>query len=121
MKTIVAGSRNITDYRIVQAAIEKAATLSIVITELVSGAARGVDSLGERWAEENGIPIKRFPADWAALGKSAGHVRNAAMAEYAEALIAVWDGASKGTSSMIEKARAKDLAVYIFTVNKVLQ
>ena len=60
MITIVAGSRSITNYEIVKEAIEKS---GFDIISIVSGGARGVDSLGERYARENGIELKQFPAN----------------------------------------------------------
>jgi predicted Rossmann fold nucleotide-binding protein DprA/Smf involved in DNA uptake len=67
MKVIVAGSRDITDYVWVLRAISEA---KFKITEIVSGGAKGVDSLGEMYAKENGIPLKVFPADWKTYGKA---------------------------------------------------
>lgn len=114
MKTIIAGSRNVQDYRLVCKAVEQS---KFPITEVVSGAARGVDQLGGLWAHEHGIPVREFPADWnGPAGKAAGFVRNAAMAEYADALIAVWDGRSRGTEHMIRVARKSGLHVFIFEV-----
>lgn len=110
MKVIVAGSRLITSYPAVALAIHNS---GFEITELVSGTARGVDTLGEQWAALSGVPVKRFPADWNGLGKQAGYVRNAQMAEYADALIAVWDGRSAGTRGMIRLAERELLAVYV--------
>ena len=98
MKVIIAGSREGFVARNVFEAIEES---GFTITEVVSGTARGVDKDGEYWAKLNSIPIKQFPADWENLGKSAGFLRNKQMAEYANALIAVWDGKSKGTENMI--------------------
>lgn len=86
MKIIVAGSRGITDPHVVAVAIEGS---GFAVTEVVSGTARGVDQLGEAWALSRRIPIRRFPADWETHGRSAGHRRNAEMASYADALIAV--------------------------------
>jgi hypothetical protein len=113
MKTIIAGSRSITSYELVLKAIEQA---DIPISEVVSGAARGVDSLGEQWAKSRGIKIKKFPAKWDLYKKSAGYKRNVEMAEYADALIAVWDGLSKGTRHMIDIAREKGLKVFVFRI-----
>lgn len=111
MRTIIAGSRDITDQRTVDIAI---ANSHFAITELVSGGARGVDRCGERYAEMRGIPVKQFLADWnGPLGKGAGHARNREMAAYADALIAIWDGKSPGTKSMIEYARQKKLHVHV--------
>jgi hypothetical protein len=64
-----------------------------------------VDTLAELWAVENGIPNTRYPADWKRYGRKAGPIRNRLMAENAEALIAIWDGKSRGAMDMIKQAR----------------
>ena len=89
------------------------------ITEVVCGGAKGVDSLGKQWAEEHQVPVTMFPANWEKYGKSAGPKRNQEMAEYAEALIAVWDGKSRGTKSMIDLAVERDLPVVMCLVGAV--
>lgn len=83
--------------------------------EIVSGHAKGVDTFGEEWARRNELPIKTFPADWAKYGKSAGPLRNGQMADYADMLIAIWDGKSRGTRDMINKMldRGKETHVYV--------
>ena len=111
MKTIIAGSRGYTEYRIVEACVD---IVKIDITEVVSGTARGVDQLGEFWAKEHEVPVKEFPADWDQFGKSAGYKRNKQMAEYADALIAIWDGESRGTKHMIDLAKELELKVFVF-------
>lgn len=75
------------------------------ITEVVSGGAEGVDQLGKDWAYKNGIPSKQFNAHWSENGRAAGPMRNREMAAYADALIAVWDGESRGTKNMIEEMK----------------
>lgn len=110
MKTIIAGSRSITDIAILEKAIDN---LSWKITEVVCGCARGVDTLGKEWAEKHNIPVAEFPAMWSQYGKSAGYRRNEQMAENAEALLAIWDGESRGTMHMINIAKSKGLQVYI--------
>lgn len=112
MKTIIAGSRSIQKLEHIELAIKRS---GFQITEVVSGSARGVDRLGERWAKTNSVPIKIFSPDWDKFGKAAGMIRNAEMARYAEALIAIWDGSSRGTKNMIEEARKYSLKVYIYT------
>ncbi len=119
MKIIIAGSRTITDYYIVKNAINVSNT-AIKATEIVCGMASGVDLLGKRWAEENNIPIKEFPADWERFGKSAGYKRNEEMAEYADALLAIWDKKSRGTKHMIDLARKHGLKIYIFRLTTVV-
>jgi hypothetical protein len=113
LKTIVAGSRSVSDYQVVRDAIVES---EILISEVVSGTARGVDKLGENYARIHNLPIAYFPADWDIHGKKAGYLRNQKMADYAEALVAIWDGESKGTKSMIDIARKKGLRVFVKVV-----
>ena len=81
---------------------------------MLSGTARGVDQAGEKWAVSRDIPVERYPADWTYYGKQAGYRRNEQMAEKAEALIAVWDGSSRGTKHMIDTANKKGLKVFVW-------
>ena len=71
------------------------------ITEVVCGKAKGADSFGEQWAIANDIPLAEFPADWNRFGLGAGPKRNCEMGDYADLLLAFWDGKSKGTKHMI--------------------
>ena len=116
MKTIIAGSRGVTDLNEIYSAMIMAAREGIDISEVVSGTCRGPDQLGEQAAKELGIPVKRFPADWDLHGKSAGYKRNVVMGDYAEAAIIIWDGVSKGAKHMIDIARKKGLLVYVHMV-----
>jgi hypothetical protein len=115
VKTIIAGSREINRFTVVEAAI---AGSGFDISEVVSGTARGVDTLGEMWAREHGVPVRRFPAAWDKHGKSAGYVRNLEMAQYADALIAVWDGKSRGTGHTIDIANRLGLKVHVYRCDK---
>jgi hypothetical protein len=115
MKVIVAGSRTIYDYAVVKDAIEKS---GFEITELVSGGARGVDRLGERYAEENSIPTKVFIPKWDKYGKRAGYLRNEMMANYADACIMVWNGFSLGSRMMFELAQQKGIKLFNVIVKK---
>lgn len=113
IKVIIAGGRNFDDFnKLSQVCDEFLKDQNNV--EIVSGAYKGADLLGERYAAERNYPIKQFPADWHRYGKSAGLKRNIEMAAYADALIAFWDGESKGTKHMIELATQAGLKVKIF-------
>ncbi len=119
MKTIIAGSRTITDPEILEKVIQAQRMSGLGnITEVVCGCAAGVDFLGKLWAQANNIPIKKFPADWSKYGKGAGHMRNIAMAKYADSLIAIWDGKSAGTRHMIRTAIAQGLEVHAFKLER---
>ena len=120
MKVIIAGPRDFFRRQELEQAIADALTEGIEITEVVSGKARGVDTMGEDWAVANGIPIKGFPADWKKHGKSAGFLRNRQMAEYGEALIALsyCPNPSPGTSNMIREAKNKNLKVHVHKIRR---
>lgn len=105
-KVIIAGSRTLTPsyfvtlFNVCEYLLKQKTEKSIEI-EIVSGKAKGADLLGEAYAKLKGYGIKQFPAKWSEKGKSAGYLRNVEMAQYANALIAFWDGKSKGTRHMI--------------------
>ena len=80
---------------------------------VICGLARGADTLGNRYAEERGHTVQYFPADWKKYGRSAGYIRNAEMAQNADALAAFWDGKSLGTRHMIEAAKQYGLKVRV--------
>ncbi len=116
MKTIIAGSRDIPNPL---PHINDAVLLSgFGITEIVSGTARGIDQAGELFGEWKKIPVIKFPANWDKHGKGAGYIRNNQMANYADALIAVWDGKSRGTKHMISEAEKKGLKVFVHIVKE---
>lgn len=110
MRVIIAGGRNIHDYEIVKDAIKKA---NLSIDTVVSGGAKGVDALGEQYAIEMNLSLHIYYADWEKNGRAAGPIRNRKMAENADALIAIWDGQSRGTKNMIETATKLGLIVYV--------
>lgn len=122
-KVIIAGSRGFSNYKLLREQCnkylrEKRKTSNIII---VSGHARGADTLGEKYAQDEGFALEIYPAQWKKLGKQAGYRRNEQMAEVADALIAFWDGESKGTKHMIDIMNAKSLQVKVVeyeTTNK---
>jgi hypothetical protein len=129
MKVIIAGSRSITDFETIKKAI---GCCPFSISEVVSGGAKGVDVLGEKYAEGEKIPIKVFKALWDKLdapgafiktnswGKynvKAGLDRNKQMGDYADALIAVWDGHSTGTNHMINYMHKLGKEVFVYDIS----
>jgi hypothetical protein len=128
MKTIIAGSRDITDYEIVCEVMSKLGCKDW-ITEVVCGMARGVDLLGKQWANYWNIPIKEFPANWQptffgdpdlvkGYDPTAGPKRNGEMVAYADCLIAILHRGSKGTSNCIMQAMNKPMKyIYIHYVD----
>jgi len=109
MKLIIAGGRTFTNYNKLCQECDQFLQDQTNI-EIVSGAYyKGADKLGEQYAKERGYKITQFPANWNKYGKSAGPKRNQQMANYADALIAFWDGKSKGTKNMIDLAKSSHL------------
>lgn len=113
MKTIIAGARGYDDYETVVAAVVAS---GFDVTEVVCGGAAGVDFLGRRFAEERSIPCRVFLADWEKYGRAAGPIRNALMAKYADALVAVTSG-GPGSTNMIRIAQNRGLRVHVQWVN----
>lgn len=118
MKLIIAGSRTFHDYHRFVLELRKKQTFEFLdISEVVSGGARGVDSLAGQWASESGIPLKIFKPDYVTyLPKLAPIHRNAMMAEYGDALLALWDGMSGGTANMIANMCLLDKPVFIVKI-----
>lgn len=117
-KVIIAGCRDFNDYAILKDKCEfylqnKMRTHNVIV---VSGHASGADSLGEKFAQEHNLQCELHPADWERHGKAAGPIRNKEMADVSDALIAFWDGNSRGTKSMIDLAQRKGLQVAIVRI-----
>lgn len=112
-RVIIAGGRDFSDYQRLKDYMDWA--LQNIKQEIivVSGGARGADSLGEQYAKERGYSVDLHPADWEKYGKGAGFIRNREMAESADALVAFWDGKSRGTEHMINFAKTHGLNVRI--------
>lgn len=113
MKLIIAGGRNIPEHIAYAECVKwRIANRDKVATEIVSGAARGVDTAGEEYADYYDIPVKRFYPDWDTFGKSAGYRRNLEMGQYADALLLIWDGESKGSGHMKDIMRKLNKPIY---------
>lgn len=111
MKLIIAGSRNIDDYDLVNKAVEESEYENICC--VISGTAKGVDKLGEQWADKHNVCVLRMPADWNTYKKAAGPIRNAEMAKVADAAVIIWDGESRGTLNMIENMKKLNKPYYL--------
>lgn len=114
MRLIIAGGRDFKDYIFLESEVLKF-TKGVPAEQLtiVSGKARGADSVGEELAKGYKLKLVEFPADWEKHGRGAGFVRNKQMAEYATHLLAFWDGKSKGTENMILTAHKMGLIVKV--------
>lgn len=117
---LIIGSRSIDDYSLFKKKVEKLTSIIRDKYELVivSGGAKGVDTLAERYAKENGYRIKIITADWSKYGNSAGYIRNEELHRFIKhfdhrGCIAFWDGKSKGTQHSFELAKKYNTPIRI--------
>jgi hypothetical protein len=117
---VIAGSRGllVTSDQIHEEVDAMLAEFNLVPNEVVSGCAPGIDRCGEAWATAVHLPIKRFPAQWAKYGRSAGPRRNMEMGQYGGALLAFWDGSSRGTQDMVAQMRDRRKPVRVVEVRR---
>lgn len=115
-RVIIAGSRGIEAEQFPASAIARLLSGFEVRPVIVSGGAQGVDRFGERYAIAHGLAFLRIRADWERYGKAAGFIRNQHMSFLASHLIAIWDGQSPGTRTMIDIARADGLPVRVIKI-----
>jgi hypothetical protein len=121
-RVIVCGTRNWHDIPMVYANLDRV-TVRMVHPIIVSGDARGVDTIARNWARDRYRTFVGFHADWEKHSSSAGPIRNREMADYAVAApagqgycVAFWNGVSPGTADMIKQARARGLRVQVIRV-----
>ena len=106
MKVIVAGSRSFNDRVLAFGKLDRIlANVRPGECTIISGGARGADRIGEAYARARGLKCEVLAADWS-TGRGAGYARNRRMAAVADALVAFWDGESRGTADMIRLMRA---------------
>ena len=112
MKLAVIGSRSINDYILVRNILMKIDG----IDEIVSGGADGVDSLAKLYAHNNNIKLTVFYPDWGKYGRSAGYKRNRQIVDYADRVLAFWDGESVGTTHSFKLAKDMGKPIEIIKV-----
>ncbi len=111
-KIVIAGGRTFHDYSMLQRVCNDLLG-HIGNLMVVSGTARGADSLGEGYAEFREAELLRMPANWEMYGKSAGYRRNEEMAHLADGAVIFWDGRSRGTQHMIDLCVRRNLPHHV--------
>jgi hypothetical protein len=112
---IIAGGREFDDYALAARWLDELYLVQTPPSEwtVLCGMAKGADTVGRLWAEDNQIPVLRYPANWTKYGRGAGFIRNGEMAAKADMLVAFWDGESRGTKDMIMKAFDRGLQSHV--------
>lgn len=98
MKVAIIGSRSITE-------VNLDALVPIEATEIITGGARGVDTLARSWAASRGLPCREILPDYARYHRGAPLRRNTEIVREADLIIAVWDGESTGTAFTIAECK----------------
>jgi hypothetical protein len=111
MRTAIIGSRTFNDLSLALVELDK-----FDITHVVSGGAKGADTIAEQWAYQKEIETTVHYPNWSKHGKAAGFIRNKAIIDDCEQVIAFWDGHSKGTENSINIARASKKPCHIILV-----
>lgn len=107
MKLAIIGRRGFTDYDFLKEnVIEFLKNNSLVCTHIVSGGAKGTDTLAHQFALEHHLEMIVFKPNWKLYGKAAGFIRNTDIVETADMIMAFWDGNSNGTKDSLNKAAA---------------
>jgi hypothetical protein len=127
MKLIIAGSRYMEDYDVVRRAVYSFAKtlystgiplpLNTWISEIISGGAKGVDTLGEKFARENKIDLTIMEANWDRYGRAAGPRRNFRMAQYGTHLLAIPQSTTGGTQNMMDTMLTEKKPVFVYDMN----
>lgn len=108
MKLSIIGSRTIDDVDYINVIIKH--TIEIYqISKIVSGGAKGPDTIGIQYAQNNNIPYEIFYPDWNLYGKSAGFIRNQNIIDNADVILVFYDGKSKSTLDSILKSFKSDM------------
>lgn len=92
------------------------ATKNGISLEIVSGGARGVDSIAAQWARDNEVSLIEILPDWDTHGRAAGFIRNEVIWDKADCGIAFWDGKSKGTAHSFDLAKEQSKPIKIVTI-----
>ena len=110
MNLAIVGGRDFNDSALFA---ESVAPFMDKITTVVSGGASGADTMAKSFANDNLIPYVVFLPDWTKYGRAAGPMRNRQIVDASDALLAFWDGVSKGTKSSINYAKKRGIPVTI--------
>lgn len=101
MKLAIVGGRDFNDYDMLTRSVADIEGVDLII----SGGARGADSLAERYAAEKGIEFISFVADWDKYGNAAGPIRNEMIVKACDRIVLFWDQRSPGTASSLALAK----------------
>lgn len=110
MKLLIAGSRGIENF-------DLSKYVPTEIELIISGGAKGIDAVAEKYADDHGIKKIIIKPDYARYGRAAPIKRNEEMVDLADAVLIIWDGHSKGTKYTSDYAAKKNKALRVVLVD----
>ena len=84
------------------------------VTEIVSGGARGIDTCAKNYALAHWLKLTEFLPEYGKYGRGAPLRRNIVIIEYADAVLAFWDGTSRGTKYVIDNCKKRNIPVAVY-------
>lgn len=108
MKVAVVGSRGLV--------VDVAPYIPAETAEIITGGAKGIDTLAEQYARERGIPVRIFRPAYEVLGKWATLARNDQIVNAADMVVAIWDGTSRGTQYTVRRALKLNKPVKVYVI-----
>ncbi len=81
------------------------------VTEIISGGARGIDTCAKNYALAHGLKLTEFLPEYEKYGRGAPLRRNITIIEYADLVLAFWDGTSRGTKYVIDTCKQRNIPV----------
>ena len=110
MKVAVIGSRNL-------AVQDLGKYLPAEVTEIVSGGAKGIDTCAREYANARTIKLTEFFPEYSRYGRAAPLKRNITIIEYADLVVAFWDGKSRGTKFVIDECEKRHINIHVFLLS----
>jgi len=117
-KLAIVGSRSITDDKFVNRILNCYKFMFGLPIKVISGGAKGIDSIGEAWADKLNIEKQIFLPDWENNGKAAGLIRNEDIIKNCDVCLAIWDGESHGTKNDFDLCKKYNKTLLIFNMQE---
>ena len=109
MNLLIVGSRSIKEF-------DLAPHIPCDTSLIISGGARGIDTIAEEYADNYSIPKKIIKPQYNIYGRGAPIKRNEEMVDIADKILVIWDGISKGTDYTVKYAKKKNKDIKIIMV-----
>ena len=118
MRVLVCGGREFANRKMLDEALDRLHQ-ERGIALIISGGARGADTMAEWWAKAEGVPCNVYHADWTGLGRKAGPIRNQRMLDEAKPDLVVAFPGGRGTADMVRRGRQAGVEVIEVTYDAI--